>query len=228
MADGVGHIMGGCDHGDMKALYIARHNKAVHTIAENIAKGEKGGCYMVMDACAKADTPAYVDSTRLPAWLLPQVPAARLKKMRPDLLLIPTISLRDSVNGDLPRSKSERKQHTVHILEVGYTSDTNHERKKHIKAEQHAQLADLLRAAGWTVCYTTNEAITLGHGGSIRKDLPTLLRSLGLSAKRADRTCAKLHSHAVTSALGIVCCRRGLEKEDTGDPRQPRRGEPPR
>ena len=42
--------------------------------------------------------------------------------------------------------------HTVHILEVGYTADTNHTQKQNDTAQQHEELAQMLVAQGWKVC----------------------------------------------------------------------------
>ena len=163
-----------------------------------VAKGSHGGCYAVMDACAEADKPAWVASTRLPQWLLSGTPRDAIESMRPDLLLIPSIPLNRGLSaGYKGPARHTRKNHPVYILEVGYTSDTNHEAKKHAKAQQHEALANLIRAAGWKVVYTPLEAISLGFGGTVRKDLAPLLRSLGVSGTRARDTCTKLHEQAV-------------------------------
>ena len=50
-------------------------------------------CFTVMDATAKRDAPDTVYDTRLPAWLLPQVPDSTRAKMRPDILLVDGLPL---------------------------------------------------------------------------------------------------------------------------------------
>ena len=45
--DSSGHILGGCGHQAMKALYIDRHNKAVERICKAIRAGELGGDFMI-------------------------------------------------------------------------------------------------------------------------------------------------------------------------------------
>ncbi len=228
--DGVGHIMGGCTHPRMHAAYISRQNKAVQIVAKAISKGPQGGCYMTMDACSASNKPAHVAATRLPAWLFagltPKQQAYGVLK-RPDLLVIPTISLRDGKSGNMPCTFIARQKHKVYVIEAGYTNDTLHDQKEEVKAQQHADLESLLFRAGWDVEYGTSETLTLGRGGSIRSSLPYLLRQkLGLSPKQTRRCCNKLHSHTVTSAHSIVCLRRELEQ--TTGTRQPRPGEPPR
>ncbi|PNW69605.1 hypothetical protein CHLRE_38g759997v5 [Chlamydomonas reinhardtii] len=132
-----------------------------------------------MDATSKADLPDYAADNRLPPWLLPDQegkPAGRHLHYRPDILLIPSISLAAALNPDFVVLPSERD--TIHIIEAGYTADTNHAAKQHEKAQQQQALAADLREAGWKVQYTPQSAISLGFAGTIRKDLHPLLTSL--------------------------------------------------
>ena len=64
--DGGTHILAGCGHRDMKALYISRHNAAVRRIAKTIMRGRHADGYMVMDACAADALPAHAAATRIP------------------------------------------------------------------------------------------------------------------------------------------------------------------
>ncbi len=74
-----------------------------------------------------------------------------------------------------PASQAE---HTVHILEIGYTSDTNHTAKQNDKAQQHEYLATALADASWQVRYTTQEAIiSLGFDGTVYSEGRTYLRT---------------------------------------------------
>jgi hypothetical protein len=131
--------------------------------------------------------------------------------MRPDLLLIPDLPLRDTLQAGYG-GPDDRTRYTVHIIEVGYTADTNHLEKQHEKAGQHRQLANDLRTAGWNVRYTGTEAISLGFGGTIRKDLRPLLASLGVGIRDAQQCCYDLHDHAVGMLNDIVYLRRQLER----------------
>ena len=190
----------------MRKLYISRHNKAVQTLMHHIARGTYGGCYKIMDATAEADHPEYVSGTRLPKWLLPNCPDHIRRKMRPDILLIPSLPLKPA---HTPLPDSNR---TVYIIEVGYCADTNHAAKTHEKAKQHAKLAKYLRRAGWKVKYKTQHAVSLGFAGTLRASLPKLLRKLGVSAGAATRCCNTLHDHAVTTLNDIVRTRRRAER----------------
>ena len=101
---------------------------------------------------------------------------------------------------------------TIHIIEAGYTADTNHAAKQHEKAQQHQALAADLREAGWKVQYTPQSAISLGFAGTIRKDLHPLLTSLGVTSHKARQCCDTLHDHAVATLNHIVLTRRRLER----------------
>ena len=89
-----------------------------------------GGCFTIMDATAKRDAPDTVYDTRLPVWLLPDVPASTRAKMRPDILLIaglPVASVRLGVNKRLstPALKTLQRNCAVHVIEVGYCSESS-------------------------------------------------------------------------------------------------------
>ena len=49
LEDGAGHILGGCAHRDMKALYIECHNAAGRRIAQEIRNGAHGNHVMIGD-----------------------------------------------------------------------------------------------------------------------------------------------------------------------------------
>ena len=213
--DSGGHILGGCAHPSLKACYIKRHNEAVQIVSDALQKGQHGGCYMVADATSAADAPDYTDGTRLPRWLLPRVPDAVRKKLRPDILVIPTLPLRH-VDGRVRTSAPpNRREHTIHILELGYVGDLRHDEKAAEKATQHEQLAELLTAEGWKVAYTKDHAITVGYSGTIRRQLAPLLREIGLSHEQATRCCINLHHHSVAWLNKIVALRRLLENDSS-------------
>ena len=107
------------------------HNTAVCRIHDALASGSNGGCFIIMDATAKRAAPDTVYDTRLPAWLLPDVPVSTRAKMRPDILLIaglPLASVRGlGVNKRLstPALKTLQRNCTVHVIEVGYCSESS-------------------------------------------------------------------------------------------------------
>ena len=76
---------------------------------------------MVMDATSADRAPAYTDGTRLPQWLLPDTAPEVVRKMRPDILVIPTLRLDQARAFDhKPPPTANRAQHKVYLLEVGY------------------------------------------------------------------------------------------------------------
>ena len=53
--DSTGHILGGCKHERMQAMYIKRHNMAVQLVTRWLRKrSAAGGVYTIMDACKGA------------------------------------------------------------------------------------------------------------------------------------------------------------------------------
>ncbi len=221
--DSGGHILGGCKAEVYHKCYIKRHNEAVQMIGEAIQHGYQGNGVMLMDATSAANTPDYVTGTRLPEWVLPQVPSKKRNKLRPDILWIPTLTPRTirCPQWLQARRQGQPAQHKVYIIEVGYTGDLRHKEKIEEKLKQHEELATLLREAGWEVQYTRREAVTLGVGGTIRNDLVPLLRELGVPAQRASACCTSLHRHAVSWLQRLVKMRRHDEARGPGNPNRP-------
>ena len=202
--DGGSHIMAGCRHPNMTGAYINRHDKAVKIIQNSIAKGDLGNCTTFMDAGAQADLPAEVQAKRLPDWLRPAAVTPELwKRMRPDILLLPNLPMGDTPN--------QNARHTIHIVEVGYCSDTNHEVKIMAKAQQHKQLVAALREAKHTVHV---HLITLGTTGTIRKDTLNTVRDLGVAGDHAPRLLRKLHVNAIQYVSSITAMRRHMDWGD--------------
>ena len=87
--DGATHILLGCEHKEVKALYIKRHNVAVQLVWKCLMMGGTlGGSYCVMDATSKDELPQGVDDNRLKEWILPEVDCETRRKMRPDIMFI--------------------------------------------------------------------------------------------------------------------------------------------
>ena len=204
--DGASHILAGCAHPDLRASYIKRHNLAVRQIQQAIHKGSLGNCYTVMDAGRAADLPPEATSTRLPEWLCPpQVEKDEWRRMRPDVLLIPTLPQHTTPPPDT--------RLVIHIVEVGYCSDTNHEVKLREKAAQHARLITCLQTARHTVY---SHVITLGTTGTLpQHTLPTLI-ALGVARQAATKLLKRLHTHAIQAASNIILMRRHLERRGGG------------
>ena len=163
--DSVGHMLGGCQEKSCKAITIERHNKSVRIITDTITRSSKfGGCFTVMDACPSTQLPPGVQATRLPPWLLPRghPAAAELTRCRPDVLIVEGLPacLLAGKSDDQIRALLKARQTSIHILEVGFGSDTNHADKESDKREQHARLLQIL-----TQPYTpTTEATQMDPG----------------------------------------------------------------
>ena len=46
-----GHMLGHCQHKELKALYIARHDKAMREIIKEVRKGQNGSHFIIADVC---------------------------------------------------------------------------------------------------------------------------------------------------------------------------------
>ena len=212
LQDGAGHILGGCKHRRMKEMYHSKHDKAVMLIQQAIAQGTHAGSSIYMDAGKTGKLLDTVVAKRLPDWM-----CENADKHRPDIAVIPTIKKDESARCI---SLEQRANHTIHIIEVGYTNDHAHPEKQAKKTQQHEVLIQRLRSAGWQC---NLHVITLGHTGTILATLPATLQSLGIDATSVKKTCLALHKHAIKSLHNTVNRRRELERELPRPKRRKRR-----
>ena len=170
-----------------------------------------------MDATARSALPPGVSDTRLPPWMLPDIPPALVMKFRPDLLIIEGLThvAVSSHNMFDPAVLSHFQAFCIiHLLELGYTSDYSlHSTltKKHL---QHVELCRSLISAGWTLHLsglTPYHILILGFSGIVFKPALSIFDSLGISAAASRSLLKKLVVHAVRTAHSIVCLRRSLE-----------------
>ena len=47
--DSAGHLLGGCSNKEMKAMYIARHDKAMRKLLKQVLSGKHGAHYVIAD-----------------------------------------------------------------------------------------------------------------------------------------------------------------------------------
>ena len=156
--DTIGHWLGSCSHPRLKSAYIARHNRALCLIQSTLSRSSTTAWYTIMDATSSTNLPPGVASTRLPTWLLPNVPPDVLRLLRPDLLVIHGLSLAKyhSLSPLLalhdPHTIASLKSSCVlHPVELTYTSDDNYNQSLLSKKSQHYFLLSLLLDAGWTL-----------------------------------------------------------------------------
>jgi len=125
---------------------------------------------------------------------------SRRRKLRPDILVIEgleTANIRGKSTEEIRQYLTDNHHRLkVHILEVGYCGDLNHEQKDFDKRAQHVELVSLIRETGLTVLF--HDPVTLGRCGSIPASLITLMKdSFGLNTAQAEATAFQLNRHAV-------------------------------
>ena len=103
---------------------------------------------------------------------------------------------------------------TVHILELGYTSDASYVTSLHRKHFQHVRLCRALSAAGWRLAATGDtpyHVLMLGMTGHIFLPCSDIFAALGIRKPASLALRRKLVVHAVHFASSIVRLRRRLE-----------------
>ena len=223
LSDTTGHLLGGCTHPTMHALYIHRHNSALRLICNAILQGALANSLIILDACSQHQLPPGVYATRLPRWLLPSLPSLLRTKLRPDLLLIEGLSHSAAPPPDASLSPGAlatlQRLCTLHILELGYCHDSRYPEQFVEKQLQHVELLTLLHDAGWRLSSPLLvHTVLLGTSGTLFVPLHAALLSFGLSPPTVPRLLHSLHLHAVTSAHTIVRTRRFLEARASTGP----------
>ena len=218
--DSIAHMLLECWHSRVQATRIWRHDSAVRLILKALQKHTKHGrVYTIMDA-GKAENLQEdgADGKRLPRWLLSEgrVPDDKLKKMRPDILLIKGLGPTPTAQ-EIQDAVNNKKDYTIQVVEVGYCTDTNWRSKIAEKMKQHQELLAALRAEGWTVDAGAY-VVVLGACGAVYLSGQTALEKLGLSAAQAQGLLTKLHMHAVTAAHALTVLRRRLERSRSYGP----------
>ncbi len=108
----------------------------------------------------------------------------------------------------------------IHILELGYTSESSHDDCLTRKRDQHAMLVALLQHNGWTVSATTPRPsqpsdyvhiILLGTTGYVFRPTDTILTKLGVPACALPKLLTSLSKHAINFHSSIIRLRRRLE-----------------
>ena len=94
--DSGGHILGGCQHANMKAMYISRHDEAMRKVLKAITCGTHGSFLKIADIGRDELVQGLgIISKRIPAWLLSDadiasagLSAGERHILRPDILLV--------------------------------------------------------------------------------------------------------------------------------------------
>jgi ribonuclease HI len=229
--DSIGHILGGCLHPNMKALYIQRHDTACRLIIKAIRKGKQGGHYILADAGTAATlNPLGVEDKRIPSWLLQGLPAESRPEAaptRPDILIVHATPTQLAATYSTGGHKRGRQQApavssatNITIVELTYQSDHDPcgvpSHRDRPKQQQHVATVLLLTQAGFKVDY---QVWGLGRMGVVYKEQRQAAERLGI--EQPQRLLQKLHVHAVTSLHKIVQARRQLERRRGREETQP-------
>ena len=181
-------------------------------IHKALQKGQHGGHYCIVDAGKMTQIlNEAANGKRIPEWVLPDVDPDTRRRLRPDILRIK--GLRHNATAEEIERAFDAKEHTIQIIEVGYGPDTRWKETLARKQTQHAQLKQLLEAAGWQV---EEHFVILGRAGSMFRHTQTTLIELGLTKEQAVKLMGKLHIHAVLLLRDIVIARRRLERQSRG------------
>jgi hypothetical protein len=177
------------------------------------------GSFTIMDAGAAADLPEGVAGKRLPEWLFqPGDDRERGVRLRPDILLVSCPSLGTTRPGDEhPPTPSEEEPKTIHIIELGYSSDLSMDTKEDEKHQQHEHLETLLKR-GNPRGTVTRHTIILGRTGAIPASLFTLLGDsvARLSKSIIQQVGRKLCRHAVQYIEKFTWARRTTTSQQHG------------
>ena len=219
--DTSGHILGSCRHPELKACYIARHNKALVRIHSAFLLGSKASSMMILDATSRKKLPTGVYHNRIPQWMLPSVTPAILDALRPDILLLDGFPLVEApplsvLNLSPAHLRRIQKRCTLVVAELGYTFEPLYPDRLTEKRQQHLYLITLLRTAGWNIAFNLADLdyvhfVLLGTSGTIFCNAHSTLISLGILPSQVYKVLSSLHTHAVQSAFSIVNLRRRLE-----------------
>jgi hypothetical protein len=214
--DGAGHTLGGCAHPHMKGLVIERHNNAVRILVKALVQARKlrAEGYLVVDAGNETQEAFPQSHTRLPAWMVPDdIDPVHRSHLRPDILYVEGLPNRDPTPADIVWHKAHSK---IHILEIGYCSDTRYHEACSRKEHQHQELTRILTAAGWQQVQPI-QVIILGHCGTIFRPTDRVLRDLmGYTTQETDRIVHKLIRNTSKRATQLIGTRRHLERSQVG------------
>jgi ribonuclease HI len=229
--DGQGHMLGGCQHPDLRKAYTHRHHTAGDTIRTALIKYSRLGTLVQSDVArfpprhydTESDSANTADTTdswdtadSLQSGHPPDTPPAPplVQPQRIPRQLLPD-GENTSKRPDLIFVRDfdpagESTPSLVHLIEIKYGPDTRLEQKTApAQLILDAFAASILRRHPHTKVRTW--IILLGVGGRIPHSLPAQLREMGLPDTIAKRTCHALNTHAVSCLANIVRARRRLE-----------------
>ena len=102
----------------------------------------------------------------------------------------------------MPRRRRGGPNITLHLVEVGYTSDFRVHDHVQAKLDQHERLVSNLRRSGWREVRL--HAFIIGHTGVMRQDNVDILRELGVSPSRVGPFLSHLAVTSLLKTTGIL------------------------
>lgn len=191
------HQCGGCRHPQVHAITCLRHGCAVHQIALAIKQGAFRDAYLFMDAEGHQRFSRNADNVpALPAWVCPLTPS------KPDNVLFPTLSTCISQDDLHTWGPAQRSHHSIILLEISFTSDTNLHHRAVYKCEQHSSLRQAFLRSGWKT--VTGLPLILGHGGTIPATFSTALPQCGVEDARLTKLLNGLHYAAIEYSSDVL------------------------
>ena len=232
--DSAGHLLGGCSHKEMKALYIARHDKAMRKLLKQVLSGKHGAHYVIADVGTLEGLKQLgVHHKRIPSFVLQddtlpaqdtcdcteeqQTGTHERDKLRPDIMLVELTDIEREAHGageEMPllnATVQNNRPRKVWIVEGGYCTDIRYGDKYERKETQHAHLQTLLQACGFEVILLP---IILGFTGAIQKTTVLALPALGIEKTQAKTLLYDLHADAVQTHHTTIKLRRKLENTE--------------
>ena len=210
--DSTTHILNACEHPEMKAMYIERHNAAGRMILKALLTSGLGNNHIVADLGSGEKMRGLgAFDTRVNRLVSDQdmnvlgIDHNIRDKWRPDIAI-----KCDSHSHAVAGKKRLRRRYAklVHVVEVGYTAESRYHDKEQEKRQQHSAFIKALTDLGHDVQLHT---IILGSTGGLFTDTTATLENLRIGKQQISYLKSKLHVHSVKWLHAIVKKRRQLE-----------------
>ena len=160
MQDSAGNILGGCMHEDMKALYIARHDRAMRQLLKQVLHGKHEAHYIIADVGTLDGLQQMgVHAKSIPAFVIPanstlapqqqgtvedQARTHDRDEMRPDSIIVEILDgeratyVTKEPTQALTSHMQNGKPSKIWVVEGGYCTDTRSYRVSQYMTQTHA------------------------------------------------------------------------------------------
>jgi hypothetical protein len=222
------HMLLSCRHEDIKEYYTVRHDAAGRKLMSGLRHGTMGR-WLIRANFGRVD--GNPEDTTVPEWLLGTEGRTRIQNreegdrgIKPDILI-----LEGWPENARPPTKPERwwqgtpgaqrRRVTVHIAEMGFSSDFAHRRKYENKQLHYQPLMEELRGAGWNV-HGRIHVITVGVRATVPNRNDEVLKEMGVSDRKdRERLQRDLVWASAKHAATIIAQFRKIQRKKKPDPR---------